>query len=370
NGSAKTASMWDASSFSDFVDTGSTVTYDGSSSGSGASERWQANAAGTSPSFTVAATSSTFSQSYYDQLKLTVSSGHDTPGSTGTAFGSSVASGGTTPFYDRGSTANATLQDATAKESGISYAFTGWSGDASGTGLTSANIVMNGAKVATANWQQDSTGPLTSSETVSPTPTRTAPTVTASVSDTTTGNSNIAAAEYFIDGVGSNGSGTSMSASDGAFNSPTEAVTTALTATAFNALGQGMHTMYVHGEDVAGNWGATTSATFFKDTVAPSSAATSAPYDNSGSIAINAHASDASPSSGVSSVDLYVKKPGDSSFSLQTSNASGVFNFAVPTSTGTPINGTYSFYTIVHDNAGNVEASKSSADTQTLEDTV
>src|SRR5207248_10018719 len=57
-----------------------------------------------------------------------------------------------------------------------------------------------------------------------------------------------------------------MNAADGNFNSGTENVTKALTATQFNALSQGTHTIFVHGKDQAGNWGATQSKTFVKNT--------------------------------------------------------------------------------------------------------
>src|SRR5205085_481999 len=109
------------------------------------------------------------------------------------------------------------------------------------------------------------------------------------------------------------------------------------------------------------------------DTQAPSSAATSAHLDNTGTIAIDAHASDESPRSGVCAVDLYVKKPGDSSFTLAHTNSDGSssFNYPVPVDESNhPVNGSYSFYTIAHDTAGNNETSKTSADTTTLEDTV
>ena len=60
-----------------------------------------------------------------------------------------------------------------------------------------------------------------------------------------------------------------MSASDASFDSGTEGVTATLTATQFNALSQGSHTIYVHGKDQLGNWGATASVSFVKDTVGP-----------------------------------------------------------------------------------------------------
>jgi parallel beta-helix repeat protein len=71
---------------------------------------------------------------------LTVNSLYDTPGGTG--------------WYNNGTTAYATLSDGVVSGgAGIQYVFTGWSGDASGTGLTSNPIIMNGPKIAIANWK-------------------------------------------------------------------------------------------------------------------------------------------------------------------------------------------------------------------------
>lgn len=78
-------------------------------------------------------------------------------------------------------------------------------------------------------------------------------TLTANADDTAAGNSSISGAEYFIDSLGANGAGTAMAASDGAFSSPFEAVTAAVDTSAQPA---GNHTLYVHGRDAAGNWGA------------------------------------------------------------------------------------------------------------------
>jgi len=76
--------------------------------------------------------------------------------------------------------------------------------------------------------------------------------LTATVDDSSTGGSTIKAAEYFIDTKGANGTGKSMSASDGTFNSPKEAVRAVVYVT---GLSEGTHTVYVHGRDEYGNWG-------------------------------------------------------------------------------------------------------------------
>jgi uncharacterized repeat protein (TIGR02543 family) len=77
--------------------------------------------------------------SWTDQYYLTVNSDRDTPGGEG--------------WYDSGDAAYATLTDGTVPgATGVQYVFTGWSDDASGTGLTSDPITMDGPKTATANW--------------------------------------------------------------------------------------------------------------------------------------------------------------------------------------------------------------------------
>lgn len=57
-------------------------------------------------------------------------------------------------WYDSGTSAQASIKEGEIpEEEGIKHAFTSWLGDASGTGLTSNNIVMTGPKAATASWK-------------------------------------------------------------------------------------------------------------------------------------------------------------------------------------------------------------------------
>jgi hypothetical protein len=112
----------------------------------------------------------------------------------------------------------------------------------------------------------DTTGPTTSAVKATPNPNYTPPTISAWVDDSLTGNTKIIAAEYFIDSVGAVGTGTPMTATEGQFSGPIEYVTATLDATAYANLSEGTHTVYVRGEDAAGNWGATSSFTFTKDT--------------------------------------------------------------------------------------------------------
>jgi flagellar hook assembly protein FlgD len=68
----------------------------------------------------------------------------------------------------------------------------------------------------------------------------------------------VVAAEYFIDSVGTDGTGQPMNAADGTFDSVTENVVATVDVT---GLSIGQHQVYVHGKDSDGNWGPTASTT-------------------------------------------------------------------------------------------------------------
>jgi plastocyanin len=101
----------------------------------------------------------------------------------------------------------------------------------------------------------DSTGPTSSSVAASPDPTDGAGsvTLTAAIDDLVSGGSAVQAAEYFVVSAGPAGTGTAMLASDGTYDSPSEDVTATVDV---SALGLGTQTLWVRGQDVAGNWGA------------------------------------------------------------------------------------------------------------------
>ena len=99
----------------------------------------------------------------------------------------------------------------------------------------------------------DGTGPTTSAVSASPNPTAGAAsvTLTATVDDSGSGGSDIVKAEYFIDDdTADDESGIAMI---GTFDSVTEDVTASVIV---SGLSLGSHTVFVHGKDVAGNWGA------------------------------------------------------------------------------------------------------------------
>lgn len=120
-------------------------------------------------------------------------------------------------------------------------------------------------------WFNNNTGPgiggaLTFLEVANPTPPDPVPGTTNvafsgdDLTATVTDNTSVEDAEYFIDTVGGDGSGTAMS---GTFGSPTVNV---------SALGIGLtagpHTIYVHGKDAA-NWGPVSSVIVTNDNVGP-----------------------------------------------------------------------------------------------------
>lgn len=109
----------------------------------------------------------------------------------------------------------------------------------------------------------DKTGPAVSGVAVNPTQTGSdAVTVTASATDAI---GPIVAAEFFVDGVGTNGTGTAMNVGAG---SPA-ALTGNLSNTMVAVLANGTHTVYVHARDKAGNWGATGTTTVKVDHTGP-----------------------------------------------------------------------------------------------------
>ncbi|MBI5964228.1 MAG: multicopper oxidase domain-containing protein [Chloroflexi bacterium] len=104
-----------------------------------------------------------------------------------------------------------------------------------------------------------------------------------SANDTATGNSNIQAAEYFIDAAGANGSGASMNVNQVA---PIASVTASIPAATINALSQGNHQAFIHSQDAFGNWGAFTSVQFSVDKTGPAtSGLLLRPNPNNGALA-------------------------------------------------------------------------------------
>ena len=125
-----------------------------------------------------------------------------------------------------------------------------------------------GSRVST-TFTKDTVGPLTSGVTAVPNPGGTA-TVTATVCDAACGNSNVVAAEYFIDKAGTAGKGTSIPVG---IAGPTVSVSGTVGSAVFAKLKLGNHKIFIHGKDAAGNWGTFASAPFTKSPVRSAAAA-------------------------------------------------------------------------------------------------
>jgi hypothetical protein len=127
-------------------------------------------------------------------------------------------------------------------------------------GIVVAAIPENGTQVtALPDGPSDDVGPITTGVLCNPNPcvVESTTNLTATVDDTGTGANFVMAAEYFVDTVGGNGTGTQLGASDGYFDSALENVVVQIDA---SELSEGSHTIYVHGMDAIGNWGGFSSA--------------------------------------------------------------------------------------------------------------
>ncbi|MEZ4714093.1 MAG: multicopper oxidase domain-containing protein [Caldilineaceae bacterium] len=194
----------------------------------------------------------------------------------------------------------------------------------------------------------DTVGPVTSNVAYS------AGTLTANVNDANTGNSNIAAAEYFIDTVGATGTGAAMS---GAFASPTENVSAAV------VVPSGTHTIYVRGMDAAGNWGAVASVLVNGgDATGPTTSGltlTSSPANGSVDVALHANGDDsATGNSNIDAAEYFIgADPGVGLATAMTVNIvapTASLDTAISAATVNGLaEGTYVVSVRSHDDAGN-----------------
>jgi FtsP/CotA-like multicopper oxidase with cupredoxin domain len=168
----------------------------------------------------------------------------------------------------------------------------------------------------------DAVGPTTTGVTL----TETAPgsglyTVGANVSDAATGNATIQEAEVRADAAPAGPF--AMGALDSAFDSPTEAVTSAAGQIDTTAWASGSHTIFVRGRDAVGNWGPYTSATIAIDRTGPvTSALTLTPNPSSGSVsvALSGTASDVATGNGnVVDAEYWLGAPGTSGLGVHMS---------------------------------------------------
>lgn len=129
----------------------------------------------------------------------------------------------------------------------------------------------------------DKTGPSSTDVTVAPNPNNGTMPINAStpairveamITDNLSGpsgdvNSDIRKAEVFIDTQGANGSGIVMGALDGVFDSDSEAGYTDIPLATVSQLSNGAHTLYVHAQDQARNWGSVATVNLLIDKAGP-----------------------------------------------------------------------------------------------------
>ena len=109
--------------------------------------------------------------------------------------------------------------------------------------------------------------------------------LTATIDDSAAGGSAITAAEFVIDDTA--GTPTAMAATDGTFDSATEAVEGTISAAVLASLTPGQHTVYVRGQDSAGNWGQYNLITLSADNAGPTtSALTLSPNPSGGAVGV------------------------------------------------------------------------------------
>jgi hypothetical protein len=129
--------------------------------------------------------------------------------------------------------------------------------------------------------------------------------LTATLTDTA---SRVAAGEAFIDAAGAIGSGFPVIPVDGLMNTLSEQVFADIPLATIAQLTQGTHALLVRGRDAAGNWGATTSASFQFETGRPvvsGAAVTPNPTAGAPLVTLTASAADPAPSSGVSAAEWF-----------------------------------------------------------------
>jgi len=215
----------------------------------------------------------------------------------------------------------------------------------------------------------DTAGPATTSATLSPTPTNGSAAVAlhATGDDTATGGSAIAAAEYFIDTVGADGSGTPMTVNSPA---PSASLDASIPAATVNALAEGAHTIAMHAQDAAGNWGPTTTIGLAVDKTGPTAGGLSAaPSPNNGTLAYNtatpavrvtaATLSDALGT--ISAAEAFLDTVGANDTGIRFGASDGTFNSAteagyanVPLSTVAQLaDGVHTVFVHAKDGAGN-----------------
>ena len=217
----------------------------------------------------------------------------------------------------------------------------------SGLNLPSGNhnIYVHGQDSA-GNWgalnfivlKLDKQGPVTSALQINPNRSNGSVNVTlsGSTSDATTGNSNITAAEYFIDASGADGAGIAMTVNQ---NAPTASITAAISAATIAAMSEGPHPIFVHSQDAFGNWGAFASLDLAVDKTGPTpSAILLSPNPNNGTLAyaptiqsVRLNATFSEPGAGpiaslIANAEFFIDTVGANGTGILMTPSDGLFN--------------------------------------------
>jgi hypothetical protein len=230
--------------------------------------------------------------------------------------------------------------------------------------VRSQDAIGNWGAWAQINLLVDKTGPATSNVLAAPNPNNgqiginsTTPVVRVTATFADGEIANISAGEGFIDTVGADGSGFIFLPTDGQYNSLTESGYGDIPLTTIIQLSNGLHTIYVHSKDAAGNWGATSSTILVVDKVAPSvSAVLAAPNPTVGDpVALTATATDAATA--VTTAEWFTgADPGVGNGTAMSVAGTGPWSLSATIDVSTWANDDYTLNVRVRDAAGNWSA--------------
>jgi hypothetical protein len=233
-------------------------------------------------------------------------------------------------------------------------------------GVRSHDTSGNWGGTTTIDLRVDKTAPTTSAVSAAPNPNNgtlpinpgtLAVRVSATLTDPLSGGiqSNISAAEGFIDTVGADGTGFVFAANDGAFDSSSETASGDIPLATIVQLSDGNHTLYVHAKDAAGNWGPTSTTTLLIDKTAPAVSGTAAspnPTLGAASVTLTATASDSG--TGVTLAEWFTgADPGPGNGTAMTIGGTGPWGLSATLDVSTWADGSYNLSVRAKDAVGN-----------------
>jgi FtsP/CotA-like multicopper oxidase with cupredoxin domain len=214
----------------------------------------------------------------------------------------------------------------------------------------------------------DTEGPATSGTILAPNPSNgsAAVAVSATGNDSTTGNSNITGAEYFIDAQGADGTGTTMTVN---IVEPIASLSGTIDSATMAGLAEGSHDVFVHSMDAFGWWGDYEIVTLVVDQTGPTTSNVVAnPNPNNGStpysptvFAVRVDAALADTSSNIQRAEGFINTVGADGSGFPLTPRDGLFNELVedayvyiPLSTISQLGaGTHQIYVHAQDTSGN-----------------